>query len=228
MILQLLPSYTPLGAYIVGRMGKILNLFIVLLGIGIIALLFFRIKYNEAIRSLAETQVRNTTSDLINDAIDRQIEDGTIQYDRMVYFEKDLDGRITALKTNMSEVNRLKTDILNIINDEILALSTDDLGIPLGSLFLPELLSGRGPEIPIQILSIRNSDASFSSYFSEAGINQTLQQMNMQVSVDVTVLVLGQTNSFTISSQVVVAETIIVGDVPDTYFQTGGTYERKN
>ena len=174
------------------------------------------------IRSLAETQVRNTTSDLINDAIDRQIEDGNVNYDRMVYFEKDLDGRITALKTNMSEVNRLKTDILNIINDDILALSTNDIGIPLGSLFFPEFFSGKGPAIPVQILSIRNSDASFSSSFSEAGINQTLQQMNMHVSVDVTILVLGQTNSFTISSQVVVAETIIVGDVPNTYLQTGG------
>lgn len=205
-----------------GRLGKLLRLIIIVLVLLLLGLLLFRIKYNEAIRSLAETQVKNTTSDLINDAIDRQIEDGNIQYDRMVYFEKDLDGRITALKTNMSEVNRLKTDILNLINDEILALTTDDLGIPLGSLFLPELLSGKGPSIPVQIMSIRNSDASFSSDFSEAGINQTLQQMNMHVSVDVTILVLGQTNSFTISSQVVVAETIIVGDVPDTYFQTGG------
>ena len=122
----------------------------------------------------------------------------------------------------MSEVNRLKTDILNLINDDILALSTEDLGIPLGSLLLPEFLSGRGPEIPIEIMSIRNSDASFSSDFSEAGINQTLQQLNMHVSVDITILVLGKTESFTISSQVVVAETIIVGDVPNTYFQTGG------
>ena len=211
-----------------GRIGKIIRLFVVLIVLGIVTLVIFRIKYSDAIRSLAETQVRNTTSDLINDAIDKQIEEGNIQYDRMVYFEKDLDGRITALKTNMSEVNRLKTDILNLINNEILALSTDDLGIPIGNLFLPELLSGRGPEIPVQILSIRNSDASFTSYFSEAGINQTLQQMNMQVSVDVTVLVLGQTNSFTISSQVIVAETIIVGDVPNTYFQTGGAYEREN
>lgn len=203
-------------------MRKIIRFVIILLTVIFICFLLFRIKYNDEIRSLAETQVRNTTSDLINDAIDRQIEEGTIQYDRMVYFEKDLDGRITALKTNMSEVNRLKTDILNLINDEILALSTDDLGIPLGSLFLPEVLAGKGPEIPIQILSISNSDASFSSHFSEAGINQTLQKMNMEVCVDVTVLVLGQTNSFTVSSQVVVAETIIVGNVPNTYLQTGG------
>jgi len=203
-------------------MGKLLRFIIILLALSIFVLILFRMKFNEPIRDLAETQVRNTTSDLINDAIDRQIEDGRIQYDRMIYFEKDLDGRITALKTNMSEVNRLKTDILNLINDEILALSTDDLGVPLGSIFLPELLSGRGPSIPVEILTIRNSDASFSSSFSEAGINQTLQQLNMQVSVDVTILVLGQTHSYTISSQVVVAETIIVGDVPNTYFQTGG------
>lgn len=189
-------------------------------------LLYFRFKYDLAIVGLAETQVRNATSDLINDAIDRQIEDGSIQYDRIVYFEKDLDGRITALKTNMSEINRLKTNILNIINDEILLMDTSDIGIPLGSLFLPEFFSGRGPSFPVSVLSIRNSDASFSSDFVEAGINQTLHQLNMQISVDVAVLVLGKTNYFTISSQVVVAETIIVGQVPETLFQTGGLYER--
>lgn len=200
---------------------------ILLLCVLLAAFFLFRIKFSDAICGLAETQVRNATSDLINDAIDRQIENQNIQYDRMVYFEKDLDGRITALKTNMSEVNRLKTDILSLINDEILAMDSSDLGIPLGSLILPEFFSGRGPGIPVQILSIRNSDASFTSTFAEAGINQTLQQMNMLVSVDVAVLVLGQTTFFTVTSQVVVAETIIVGQVPDTYLNTGGNYGSK-
>ncbi len=202
--------------------SRLLRLLLVVTAAAVIILLLFRNKYYSAIKVLAETQVKNSTSDLINDAIDRQIEKGTIQYDRIVYFEKDLNGRITALKTNMSEVNRLKTDILNIINDEILALDTSDLGIPLGSLFLPELLAGKGPGIPVHILSIRNSDASFSNSFSEAGINQTLQRLLMEVSVDVAILVLGQTESFTVSSQVVVAETVIVGQVPDTFFHTGG------
>lgn len=187
-------------------------------------LLFFRFKYYTPIQTLAQTQIRNTTSDLINDAIAKQIDTGNIQYDRIVYFEKDLNGRITALKTNIGEVNRLKTDTLNVINDEILALDTSDLGVPLGSLFLPEFLSGRGPQIAVQILSIRNSDAAFSSNFTHAGINQTLHQLNMSVSVDVSVLVLGKATEFTVSSQVVVAETVIVGDVPDTFFQTGGLY----
>lgn len=192
----------------------------------VVSLLFlaFRIRYHDTICALAKTQVVNSTSDLINDAIDEQIENGNIQYDRIVYFEKDLNGKITALKTNMSEVNRLKTDILNIINDEILAIDTSRLGIPLGNLILPEILSDRGPEIPVSIISIRNSDAFFDSRFTEAGINQTLQQLTMNVSIDVAVLVLGKAENFTVSSQVVVAETIIVGDVPDTFFQTGGIY----
>lgn len=185
---------------------------------------WFRHRYQTVIRELAETQVKNTTSDLINDAIARQIAEGNIRYDRIVYFEKDLNGRITALKTNMTEVNRLKTDILNIINDDILALDTSDIGIRLGSLFLPEFFSGRGPAFPVHILSIRNSEATFSSNFSQAGINQTLHQIIMSVSVDVAVLTLGKTNQFTVISEVVIAETIIVGDVPDTFFQTGGSY----
>jgi sporulation protein YunB len=196
------------------------TLALALIGFG--GLLIFRQRYQEAILHLAQTQVKNTTSDLINDAIDEQIEQGTIHYDRIVYFEKDLDGRITALKTNMSEVNRLKTAILNLINDEILAVDTAELGVPVGSLIFPELFSGKGPGIPVQILAIRNSDASFHSNFSEAGINQTLQQITMEVSIDVSVLVLGKTDSFTVSSQVVVAETIIVGDVPNTFLHTGG------
>ena len=207
------------------KIRTLIRLSLLLLALSAILFLAFRSRYRDVIRELAEIQVKNTTSDLTNDAIAKQIADGIIQYDRIVFFEKDLDGRITALKTNMSEVNRLKTDILNIINDEILALDTSDIGIPLGSLFLPELLSGKGPVIPVHILSIRNSDASFSSNFVQAGINQTLHQLIMLVSVDVAILVLGQTGSFTITSEVVVAETVIVGDVPNTFLQTGGNYE---
>ena len=204
------------------RIRRIILTVCILFLASIMVFLMFRSRYRDIVRELAQTQVKNTTSDLTNDAIAKQIADGIIQYDRIVYFEKDLNGRITALKTNMSEVNRLKTDILNIINDEILALDTSDLGIPLGSLFLPEFLSGKGPAIPVHILSIRNSDASFESSFAQAGINQTLHKLTMVVSVDVAVLVLGQTASFTINSEVVVAETVIVGDVPNTFLQTGG------
>ena len=197
---------------------------LLLLALVIWAFAALRARLWPVVRSLAQTQVINTASDLINDAILEQIMEGQIQYDRIVYFEKDLNGRITALKTNMAEVNRLKTETLNIINDEIMAEDTEHLGVSLGSLILPEFFSGKGPSIPVRILSIRNSDASFQSEFTEAGINQTLQKLRMDVILDVTILVLGQTETFTVASQMVVAETIIVGDVPATYLQTGGYY----
>lgn len=179
-------------------------------------------RYRPVAQDLAQTQVKNKSSDLINDAIAKQIEQGSIHYDRIIYFEKDLNGKITALKTNMSEVNRLKTDILNIINDEILALDTQDIGVPLGSIVFPELLSGRGVQIPVRVMYISNSDAQFVSRFSEAGINQTLHQLIMDVKIDVTVLVLGRTQSFSVASQVVVAETVIVGVVPETFINLDG------
>ena len=203
---------------------------ILALALAVWAFVGLRSRLWPVVRSLAQTQVINTASDLINDAILEQISQGQIQYDRIVYFEKDLNGRITALKTNMAEVNRLKTETLNIINDQILAEDTQALGVSLGSLILPEFFSGKGPRIPVRILAIRNSDANFESEFTEAGINQTLQKLRMDVILDVTILVLGQTETFTVSSQMVVAETIIVGDVPATYFQTGGAYgtQREN
>ena len=209
------------------KLRRLLGILVFLVALTLSCFVLLRGKYRSVIRSLAETQVKNATSDLTNDAIAKQIAAGNIAYDRIVYFEKDLNGRITALKTNIGEINRLKTDILNIINDEILALDTSDIGIPLGSLFLPEFFSGKGPVIPVHILSIRNSDAVFASDFSQAGINQTLHRLNMQVSIDVAVLVLGQASSFTITSEVVVAETVIVGEVPDTFLQTGGSYGTK-
>ena len=204
------------------RIRRFFRRILILMIIAALAAVYFRFQYRDVVFQLAQTQVRNSTSDLINDAIDEQIKTGNIQYDRIVYFEKDLDGRITALKTNMSEVNRLKTEILNIINDEILALETSDIGIHTGNILLPELFSGRGFMIPVQILAIRNSEATLDSSFTEAGINQTLHQLNMHISVDVTALVLGKTESFTISSQVIVAETVIVGQVPETLLRTGG------
>ena len=159
------------------RLRRVMILLLIL-ALGVFFLM--RSRFNPIARDLAITQVTNQTSDLINDAIAEQIARDNIQYDRIIYFEKDLNGRITALKTNMSEVNRLKTDILNLINDEILALDTHDIGIPLGSIFLPELLSGKGPVLPVRVISISNSDAQFVSHFSEAGINQTLQQLTME------------------------------------------------
>ena len=199
---------------------RLLVVFAVVLG----GLLLFRSHYRPLLRELAETQIKNATSDLTNDALTELLARDSVAYDRIVYFEKDLNGRLTAMKTNILEVNRMKTEILEIINQEILDWDTAKLGIPIGSLIFPELFAGKGFCIPVHVLSIRNSDASFESRFQQAGINQTLHRLMMEVNVDASILVLGQTESFSLTSEVVAAETVIVGEVPGTFLNTGGIY----
>jgi len=192
-----------------------------LTGVLLAGLVFYQQRINPMLEDMARAVVDNIASDTINEAIDAQIANGTIDYNRLVLFEKDLEGRITAIKTNMTEVNRLKTQVLDIINDTLLEISTDELRIPVGNLVLPEAFSGRGPGIPVRILSISTSDASFRNAFSSAGINQTCHQIILIVEVGVTVLLPTDSITMEIESEMVVAETIIVGEVPGTYASFG-------
>ena len=179
--------------------------------------LLLRSRLEPIVENLAVNQVEGVISGAINDAIYAQITSGEISYDRMIYFEKDLNGAITALKTNMGEVNRLKSQLLTQLDQRVAVLDSQQMQVALGSVLLPTLLTGRGPGIPVEIVSVTNSDARFSNSFSEAGINQTLHQIYLTVSVDVTILMPTKTVCSTVSSQMVVAQTVLVGGVPGTY-----------
>lgn len=176
-----------------------------------------RLRIFPLVEEMAVSRVTNEASNIINDAIDEQIRSDQISYDNMVYLEKDSSGNVTALKTNMSEINRLKTQVLELVNDEIMELAVDQIGIPLGNIFFPELLSGRGYSLPVKVMSIRSSDADFENQFTQAGINQTLHQIIMNVGIKMTILTPAGTKNVETSSQVVIAETIIVGNVPSSY-----------
>lgn len=169
------------------------------------------------IRELAKTRAANEASTAINRAVMRQVADGEIAYDRIVLLEKNVQGGISAIKTNMGEVNRLRSEILDAVDEEVLEISVSEIGVPLGSVILPELFSGKGPVIPVRIMSVSTSDAAFSSQFSAAGINQTLHQLLVTVSATMTVLTPLGTQNVTADAQVIVAETVIVGMVPQTY-----------
>lgn len=196
---------------------RIIGGLVLLAGLLLAGFILYQKKVNPMLEGMARAMVDNVASNTINEAIDAQIADGNIDYNRLVLFEKDLNGRITAIKTNMTEVNRLKTQILDILNDTLLEISTDKLSIPIGNLILPELFSGRGPGIPLMVLSISTSDASFRNAFTSAGINQTCHQIILIVEVAMTVLLPTETINVAVTSEMVVAETIIVGDVPTTY-----------
>lgn len=180
--------------------------------------LLFRLRLAPMAERLMATQVDNQASDAINAAIAEQIAGGEIDYSRMITVEKDAQGNVTALRTNIAEINRLKTSVLQRVDAKLQNLSMEELGVPIGSIVLPELLSGRGPKIPVRVLAVRTSDAVFRSSFTGAGINQTKHSITIDVHVVITILTWTGTQEISVDSAVVAAETVIVGTVPTTYF----------
>ena len=180
-------------------------------------LLFLRLTMGPLVQELAKAIVSNKASNIINEAVEAQLRSDDIDYDSIIYLEKDYNGAVTALKTNINEINRLKTEILSVIDTMLLELDVNEVGLPLGSLILPEFFSGTGPTLPVKVLSVSTSDADFHNEFAEAGINQTSHRIYMEVQITMTILTPVGTEAVTASSTVVVAETVIVGTVPGSY-----------
>ncbi|MDL2273500.1 sporulation protein YunB [Oscillospiraceae bacterium OttesenSCG-928-G22] len=198
------------------RRGALVPVFLCIAALLSIVFLFNG-KVAPALEQLAVMRIYNIGSRTINSAIAAQLEELGVSYDTLVSLEKDSEGKITALKTNMIEVNRLKSRLMNSVIDEISALETSTLGIPLGNLTGIELLSGRGPDIPVKIVPLGTADTRYINHFSTAGINQTRHQIIMEVSVGMSVLLPGYETETTVMSQVTIAETVIVGSVPEAY-----------
>ena len=180
------------------------------------ALIAAWLRLEPAIEDMAAAQVADEASDLIAEAITAQMERDDISYGTVVALEKDAQGRLLALRTDMNQLNRLRNETLEIINRRITQSGESELGVPLGSVLLPALFSGKGPRLPVRVLTVSNCDAEFSSSFQEAGINQTLHRITMQVAMNITLLTPAGTQTVCVDSGVVVAETILIGQVPDT------------
>lgn len=198
----------------VRRRILLVTLFIVL---PLLIYLFMRTSVSPVIQEVAKARVSNRASYIINEAVEAFLREEEVDYDSIILLEKDVYGNITALRTNMNEINHLKTSVLAVVDTMLLDLDINEIGIPLGSVVLPEFFSGSGPKLPVKIVSISSSDAEFLNHFEEAGINQTLQRILMRVIINMTVLTPVGPESVSASSEVVVAETVIVGSVPDSY-----------
>lgn len=180
------------------------------------------------LESLATTQVSNTVTRIVTEAVEDAVLSGEIRYDELTTFEKDNDGKITALYSNMAAFNRLQASILDVVLARIDQVSVKDLSIPLGTLTGSALLAGRGPSISVRMESVGSSTAWFENEFISAGINQTKHNIVLNIDVYVSILLPGFTTATLVSNSFTVAETVIVGTVPETYTYFAadpGTYE---
>ncbi len=172
--------------------------------------------------SMATARASNTVNRIVVEAVNDAIQGGEIDYSVLVEFEKDSDGHVTALKSNMAAFNRLQARIADDILMRLSEVSTTTLSIPVGTLTGSSLLAGRGPLIKVKMQSVGSTTASFRNTFGSAGINQTRHQILLNVDVNVSILLPGFRTSTKVTNEISVAETVIVGSVPEnyTYFST--------
>ena len=190
-----------------------LILLAVLLALTVVAMTHLK----PVLTSLATARVSNTVNGIVTAAVNETIYSGGVDYDQLISFEKDNEGRITAVKSNMAEFNRLQSAVLADVLQRLSEVSTRELAIPLGSLTGSPLLAGRGPLLHIKMQSVGSSSAHFENAFASAGINQTRHEIRLVVDVYVSVLLPGFSTVTKVTNRCAVAETVIVGSVPDTY-----------
>lgn len=177
--------------------------------------------------NLAATRVSNLVGRVVMEAVSDAINGGEIQYNSLISLEKDAEGHITALQSNMAEFNRLQSAITQDVLGRLGEVSDMDLSIPAGTLTGSALLVGRGPSITIRMQSVGSCSAHFENQFDQAGINQTTHRILLCVDVSMSILLPGFRTSTQVSNSFSVAETVIVGNVPDsyTYFDSGNPIE---
>lgn len=167
--------------------------------------------------SMAMARVSNMVNRIVSAAVNEAVESGEIDYGSFVIFDKDEAGHITALRSNVAEVNRMQGRIADEILLRLSEVSTSELEIPLGTLTGSALLAGRGPILYVRMQAVGSANAVFRNQFTAAGINQTRHQIFLDVDVYMSILLPGMKTSTKVSNEIAVAETVIVGGVPDTY-----------
>lgn len=168
---------------------------------------------------IAQLKVKNAVALIIDEAVARTLERDTVSYQDIALIQTDGGGRVMAITTDSVKLNSLRSEIVQEIILRTDALDAAQLGIPLGSLTGLVYASEWGPAIPVRILSVAAADGDFRNEFTSAGINQTLHRIILDITVEIRLIIPGGTAETSVHASVSLAETVIVGEVPQAYLQ---------
>lgn len=140
------------------------------------------------------------------------------EYEDLCSITKDVNGNITLISANVIPVNEIISDVAVKIQEQLNDNDNNKFYIRLGSFTGTKILSGRGPNIEIKMSTVGNVETDLRSEFISRGINQTLHKIYLQVDCNVIVLTPFNNIEQKISNQVLIAEAVIVGITPDTYY----------
>lgn len=188
----------------------------------VICYIIFDSAIRPAVFSLAEVKVKAVAIRAINDVTSEVFGSG-YSYSDLVTIEKDETGNITSLSANPANINNLSSEITVMILDKISNAGVQGISIPLGTLIGGQLFSGSGPPIQIKFEPAGSVNTEFLTGFESAGINQTRHKIFVEISVSIRIIVGNVVQSIDTSSEVLIADTIVVGKIPDKYMQFGNS-----
>lgn len=165
--------------------------------------------------AISKAKVISTTA--INDAVIDELSSDNVTYSDLITINKNQDSSISSIETNSINVNILKSNITNSAQNSLVSLSQKQLYIPIGTLLGSSLLAGKGPTIPINIALSNSITSDFKSDFVSAGVNQTKNELYVVITANISILLPFYDISTEVQTSVPIAETVIVGDVPQFY-----------
>ncbi len=192
--------------------------------IGIVVLLHRNV--TNVLKSIAEASMRSITTVAVNDAVYYTLSD-KLRYEDLVGIERSDGGEIQAISSNAFQINRIARDTAYMSQENLKKMSENGIEVPLGAFTGVEAWAGFGPRVNLKIIPISNVECRFVSEFEGAGINQTKHSIYLEIVADISIIMPSKTRNFASLTEVLICESVLVGDVPDTYLQAdifGGKY----
>lgn len=183
-----------------------------------LVLTFFAIdlRLRPSLRDLALAQAKVLATTAVNQAVARG-EARSIKYENLVTIKVDQQGRPVWFQPNTGELNRLAAQITLDVQEALSALKRTRVRLPMGQVLGTQVLGTWGPQISVSLMLVGTVTGHIIDSFSVAGINQTRHRISVRIETDVKVVVPLVSASAHVSTDVPLAETVIVGEVPQVY-----------
>lgn len=200
-----------------GKAKRIIFIAVCLVLISLTLFLLIDARLRPMIRSTATVQAQSYAAVAAGTDIPTILTNTDTGYNSLVSIKRNADGNIVSIETDAMQINLLKSKINSAVAKNLSGLSAKELGIPIGSLTGLALLNGRGPKISTVISITGSAQTSFYDTFDDAGINQTRHQLFLKTTATMLIVFPGETVTAAYTYTTLVAETIIVGKVPEMY-----------
>lgn len=175
------------------------------------------------INEVAVSRAKSAAIRVIANVVNNVMSETDIQYCDLVRFQKNDAENITAVTSDIVQINKLKSTLAMEIEKSVSDIETMTTKIPVGNLLNQSFLSGLGPKIKIKMVPLGYAGIDVRNEFTSAGINQTKHEIYLEISLTISVLLPISSKSTSVKTQIPVAETIIVGGVPQTYTNVTGS-----